>query len=526
MVQKKYLVIFFLIFKTIKKMEDLRYKITSESSTLDVNEILNFISNQNIEPILVFIQECLNLSMSKFKLIGIYLTNIKYLERVRTCLLKLFKLNIVNINKDLFKNLKFTNREITNVDIVSQLYSLYTKIYNSKGLFDINILKLIQGDPSFIISNNYIILNQKLNIVNEFYSYVEENESLHIDVSEVDFDGKVYVPSKIVSSLDVDTVTPVKPIDNIKMIEKHWSKSIKALYSLNKKCVSFQKENEDLRTNQNGSVFLLQEEINKLKTHNENLLKRGKKSFIERDSRYIKHIVKFPDGEDLRTLFRTYFMGFESFALDAVSTIEKMGYGYDYEIFVKKIMLSVYRNTKNYVFNLLNKEREKILRKYEINIPSSFEEYDESVEKMFWYSSMQRIIPGKIKSISNSDIKSLMDDFTFEVYLNMMERSKNNEISSSDSDITIKKLILNFLEIFTYTELSSPKAYIIPEPGSYLNYNPELNQEIFSPGAKKYGQIKKGSMVEIVLPGLYFSNSLDTKPVELPLVRRLIENQN
>jgi hypothetical protein len=70
--------------------------------------------------------------------------------------------------------------------------------------------------------------------------------------------------------------------------------------------------------------------------------------------------------------------------------------------------------------------------------------------------------------------------------------------------------------------LSDPGCYLLPAPGERLSYQEGHCVEVLSPGTKKFGRIKEGDVVEVVLSGLYFDDpATGAKPVQPMLVRRL-----
>jgi hypothetical protein len=114
------------------------------------------------------------------------------------------------------------------------------------------------------------------------------------------------------------------------------------------------------------------------------------------------------------------------------------------------------------------------------------------------------------------------------VLLAEMERQgEAGSIANEETAIRINKLLGFLLELQTVAELSDPRCFLQPAPGSRVSYKEGFCMEILSPGTKKFGRIQEGDQVEVVLCGLYFEDSTNAfatvKPVVPCLVRRLVK---
>jgi hypothetical protein len=78
------------------------------------------------------------------------------------------------------------------------------------------------------------------------------------------------------------------------------------------------------------------------------------------------------------------------------------------------------------------------------------------------------------------------------------------------------------LRMHALAALSDPKVTLEPMPGLRTDYRSDQCREVLSPGSRKYGRIKDGDMVEVVLPGIRCESAVDTRPSIPCMVRRLL----
>jgi hypothetical protein len=135
--------------------------------------------------------------------------------------------------------------------------------------------------------------------------------------------------------------------------------------------------------------------------------------------------------------------------------------------------------------------------------------------------------PAEIAALTEEDIMAMtdrMDTWVTDLYNQMMKAAEDGDIDNGEQNLRVPHIVRHFLRLHTIALLSDPCCYLYPAPGASTFYREGHCVEILSPGTKKYGRIKEGDVVEVVLCGLYFENPKrgDPKPVIPSLVRRLV----
>jgi hypothetical protein len=259
------------------------------------------------------------------------------------------------------------------------------------------------------------------------------------------------------------------------------------------------------------------------------LIARAGQSHIKRDWQRISGESLFPAGEDLKLGFEKPFLNFESFACDAITALENLGHEESAApaVFVQQVMAPMYEAAKAYIGAIVQKKKDALVEMFGAAVPDDLA--NDTVPKLFWFSTLQTLLPPQILALSDGAIDELiagMGPLVAQVHERMLQDAQEGVISNEENDLRLPVLVRAFLLLFTYVSLSDPYCYLVPAPGTRLTYVPERFKEILSPGARKHGQIKAGDVVEVVLCGLYFEDPAGdfsaVKAIVPPLVRRLV----
>jgi hypothetical protein len=258
-----------------------------------------------------------------------------------------------------------------------------------------------------------------------------------------------------------------------------------------------------------------------------NLMSRVGKSHIKRDWQQSKVASGFPAGEDVRDEFQKAFLNFESFACDAVNCFEDLKIEDPASALVHQVMSPIYSETRAYVESRLKAKKDRLEKEFGTIVPSEDVATDESVPRLFWYQTQQAQFPAEIAALTEEDIMGMTDhmhEWVTDLYNRMIDAAEEGLIDSGEQNLRVPHIVRHFLRLHTVTMLSDPCCYLHPAPGASTCYREGHCVEILSPGTKKYGRIKEGDVVEVVLSGLYFENPHggDPKPVMPSMVRRLV----
>jgi hypothetical protein len=258
----------------------------------------------------------------------------------------------------------------------------------------------------------------------------------------------------------------------------------------------------------------------------DNLMTRVGKSHIKRDWQQTQISSDFPAGEDLRNEFQTAFLNFESFACDAINCLEDLQLENPGEAFVCQVMSSLFEATKEHVKSRLDAKKAQLKQLYGVEVPKDGLANDDSVPRLFWYQTQQVQFPAEIRAITDEQIFALMqqaDQLILVLHQRMLQAAEEGLVDAGEQNLRIPQLVRHLLRLHTITALSDPRCYMFPAPGEKVNYNDTMHSEILSPGVKRYGRIKEGDQVEVVLCGLYFEPKwANPKPVIPCLVRRVV----
>jgi hypothetical protein len=148
------------------------------------------------------------------------------------------------------------------------------------------------------------------------------------------------------------------------------------------------------------------------------------------------------------------------------------------------------------------------------------------VPRLFWYQTQQVQFPAEIRAITDEQIFALMqqaDQLIPVLHQRMLQAAEEGLVDAGEQNLRIPQLVRHLLRLHTITALSDPRCYMFPAPGAKVDYTDTMHSEILSPGVKRYGRIKEGDQVEVVLCGLYFEPKwANPKPVIPCLVRRVV----
>ena len=228
------------------------------------------------------------------------------------------------------------------------------------------------------------------------------------------------------------------------------------------------------------------------------LIKRWGENHVKRD--WSQNLKYFPDGHDIKNLFLSSFINLESFFYDAIFCMDSS---------LDSILLQIYEICNSKINSILENKKQIILNEFGANLDK--EDFNDGIIKLFWYSTMQKLVPSIMKNIN---IKELINGNILLLSENM---KKNSEIDKEG--INIEFIFQKLLLLFLYCKLSDPECYIKPKPKTRVLFKEELYREVLGPSTKIHGRIKEGEEVEIFFPGLFFDGS--DRPIILPLVRRL-----
>lgn len=251
------------------------------------------------------------------------------------------------------------------------------------------------------------------------------------------------------------------------------------------------------------------------------LLARAGKAHIRRDWRRMDASAPFPAGDDLKGAFEAPFLQIESFAFEAITSLESLGHEENtVELMVHTVLKPIYERTEAYVANLLRQKEAIMKTEFSDTVPTDLTK--DTVTKLFWFTRMQDVIPPLLASLTDEAVAALMAEMgplVSELHAQMLRDAANDIISNSPNDLRIPTLVRAYLRLFAFVKLSDPYCYLQPLPGARVRYHPERCLEVLSPGARKYGQIKTGDEVEVVHCGLYFEDVTDKFDSVVPVVK-------
>lgn len=225
---------------------------------------------------------------------------------------------------------------------------------------------------------------------------------------------------------------------------------------------------------------------------------------VRRDWQILNKKSKFPESEDLKLFFIKTFLNFDLLS-NVIVDLDNKNQEEAELFFVETIIKKIFSIANEYILNLLNKKEKIINNEFGIDI------YLEEIGKKFWYASMQEKIPTEIEELDYNDILLIFN------YNNILFTYENIDKEYKNIFLDLMK---NILTLYSYIYLSDPICYLIPNSGEKVLFDSDKHEEILSPGIKKFGRIKDGEPVEIVIPGLYFENDINSNPVNKALVRR------
>lgn len=204
---------------------------------------------------------------------------------------------------------------------------------------------------------------------------------------------------------------------------------------------------------------------------------------------------------EVRGEVETSFINFESFAFDAIDTLEDLHNSNAADLFVAGVMSPMHQVTLRFVTDKL-KEPKYATQANQIIF--DIQDLDDSAI----YAIMDKL-PQKVKELSTA----------------MSNAAAKGCIADGEHSLRIPTLVRHLLKLHAMAALCEPKCELTPVPGYRLPYKSTHHKEILSPGAKNHGHIKDGDLVEVVLCGVNFettSSDTDNRPAIPCLVRRLL----
>jgi regulator of replication initiation timing len=320
-----------------------------------------------------------------------------------------------------------------------------------------------------------------------------------------------------------------------------WSHSVKVIEeeikAVNAKIFKIREDLEKFpneRKTLNAEINRLDEQLQQIKSRertaqqrSDGLLSRVGKSHIKRDWQQTRVGSNFPAGEDFRSMFLERFLDFESFACDAVNCLDDLECKDSAAVLVSDVIAPVFNAAIGEIARRLKVKREILKREFNTVVPESGED---NIVKLFWYSTQQTQMLREIQALSEEHVLAMTKNLGGripELLAEMERQAEAGSIANDENSIRINRLLGFLLELQTVAELSDPRCFLQPAPGSRVTYKEGYCMEILSPGTKKFGRIQEGDQVEVVMCGLYFEDSTNAfatvKPVVPCLVRRLMK---
>jgi hypothetical protein len=225
---------------------------------------------------------------------------------------------------------------------------------------------------------------------------------------------------------------------------------------------------------------------------------------VQRDDP-LTYNATFPSGDMIIEEAKREFAGFDAFASDVVDVLaEKEGSGHDAaSLFVHSVMRPLYDSTLKYVQDALRAKQARMLELFGASGEITSQD-SSSIAWQFHQYAQQPLMLSHVSALTEQEVKEIA-------------------CPAGTSVGKVLKLARTLLRLHTLALLSDPRCYLHPAPGVRLSYQEGHCVEVLSPGTKKYGRIKEGDVVEVVLSGLYFDDpATGAKPVVPVFVRRLL----
>jgi hypothetical protein len=264
-----------------------------------------------------------------------------------------------------------------------------------------------------------------------------------------------------------------------------------------------------------------------------NLTTKQGAAHVRRDSPLEESKTDFPCGDVLLGVYRSAWSPFDAFACDVVDALAEYDPRVDVaKAFVHNVMLPVFQATQAYVEGTILRKQERMVQMF--GPAAQFTRRDsDDVAWQFFLFTQQLKMPAEIVALNDAAVQALIQ----ETDASSGERSAPKSVVGLAQELlqegvnagrfarglTVQQVVRHFLRLHTYAMLSDPRCYLHPAPGTRLAFSEKHCIEVLSPGVKRYGRIKEGDQVEVVLCGLYFDDprAADARPKVPVMVRRL-----
>jgi hypothetical protein len=264
-----------------------------------------------------------------------------------------------------------------------------------------------------------------------------------------------------------------------------------------------------------------------------NLTTKQGAAHVRRDSPPEESKTDFPCGDVLLGVYRSAWSPFDAFACDVVDALAEYDPRVDVaKAFVHNVILPVFQATQAYVEGTILRKQERMVQLF--GPAAQFTRRDsDDVAWQFFLFTQQLKMPAEIVALNDAAVQALIQ----ETDASSGERSAPKSVVGLAQELlqegvnagrfarglTVQQVVRHFLRLHTYAMLSDPRCYLHPAPGTRLAFSEKHCIEVLSPGVKRYGRIKEGDQVEVVLCGLYFDDprAADARPKVPVMVRRL-----
>jgi serine/threonine protein kinase len=275
----------------------------------------------------------------------------------------------------------------------------------------------------------------------------------------------------------------------------------------------------------------LERKLNAMTAELRSLTTTGSVAHVRRDSAPEESNTGFPCGDSLLNMYSSAWVTFDVFACDVVDALAACySRGNVAETFVRDVMLPIFRATRSYVEDTILSKQQRMVQLFG---PAAQITHRDSgdVAWQFFLSTQQTKTAAEVIALSDAAVQKLFesaDGLSKAVGVMRVLRYAGSKAGRFTRGMTITEVVRRFLLLHTYAMLSDPRCYLHPTPGTRLAFSEKHCIEVLSPGVKRYGRIKAGDTVEVVMCGLYFVDPAapDAFPVVPMMVRRLLAHKN
>jgi hypothetical protein len=329
--------------------------------------------------------------------------------------------------------------------------------------------------------------------------------------------------------------------------EKHWCRAVDDLeFALEKRLRELdrwqraEENNAAERATVEGTLRKMTAELEATRRADElaalrlrNLTTKQGAAHVRRDSPPEESKTGFPSGDVLLGVYQSAWSSFDAFACDVVDALAEYDpRGNVAKAFVHNIMLPAFQATQAYVEGTILRKQERMVQLFGPTAQFTRRDSDD-VAWQFFLFTQQLKMPAEIAALSDVAVQTLIqktdassgERSTPKSLVGLAQELLQEGVNAGRfaRGLTVQQVVRHFLRLHTYAMLSDPRCYLHPAPGTRLSFSEKHCIEVLSPGVKRYGRIKEGDKVEVVLCGLYFEDprTADARPKVPMMVRRL-----